>query len=73
MAAIVVGIVGSTAAAEVDTAAWIATEEDTACWVEAASAVGVVETIPTLDLEGTSLAAVLMVEAMAVVALADCS
>ncbi len=45
----------------------------TVCWVEAASAVGIVEAIPALDLGGTSLAAALMVVATAVVALVDCS
>jgi hypothetical protein len=55
--------VGSTAVV-VDTIA-----VDTACWVEAASAVGVVEAIPILDLEAALVAAV----ASTVVALVDCS
>ena len=65
VAATVVGTVGSTVAAEVDTAAWIATEEDTACW----DAPG----IPALDLAGTSLVVAPVVEAIVAVALADCS
>jgi hypothetical protein len=67
------------AAIEVNTACW-AVEVDTGCSVAIALGAAIVviahegvEAVPSLDSEDTSLAAVLMVEAMAVVALADCS
>ena len=61
---VVVSIAGDTAAGDNTDRA------DTACWVVAR--VVIVEVVPILDLAGTSLATVPMVEAT-VVALVDCS